>query len=235
MTPFYVERLAGDIAHLSGEEAHHCIKVMRKKVGEDIVAIDGQGHMLVCRITALGKDSLEMRIVERHTGWGEKEQQIALLISPLHKPDRFEWLMEKSVELGVTDIYPYVGKHTVKTGIRKDRMERIMIAALKQCMRSKLPTIHESESLKKTILAVKGDIKLIAHADLGKPLQTLGCNWEAAKSVVILIGPEGDFSQEELDDALSKGFLGVSLGKNRLRSETAAIHLLGLVKNFALY
>jgi 16S rRNA (uracil1498-N3)-methyltransferase len=235
MTPFYVERLAGDIAHLSGEEAHHCIKVMRKKVGEEIVAIDGQGQMLVCRITALGKDSLEMRVVERHPGWGEKEQRVALLISPLHKPDRFEWLMEKSVELGVTDIYPYVGKHTVKTGIRKDRMERIMIAALKQCMRSQLPTIHVSESLTKTIQTVQGDIKLIAHADLGNPLQTIDADWKAAKSVVMLIGPEGDFSQEELDAALKTGYLGVSLGKNRLRSETAAIHLLGLVKNALMY
>ena len=235
MTPFYVERLEGDSAFLTGEEAHHCIKVMRKKAGDEIIAIDGLGNMLVCKVLTIGKDNLALHVVERHPGWGEKPQRIYLLISPLHKPDRFEWMVEKSVELGVTDIVPYVGKHTVKTGIRKDRMERIMVAALKQCMRSKLPDFHEPEQLKKAIKVADAEIKLIAHAELGSPLQNLSLDWETAKSVMILIGPEGDFAQEELDDALAGGFKAVSLGKNRLRSETAAIHLLGLVKNFTMY
>ncbi|HEX2899398.1 MAG TPA: RsmE family RNA methyltransferase, partial [Bacteroidia bacterium] len=168
MTPFYIERLLGDKAYLTGEEAHHCIKVMRKKVGDEVIAIDGHGHKLVCRVQALAKDSLELQVVSREEGWGEKSQRVHLLISPLHKPDRFEWLIEKAVELGVTDIVPYVGKHTVKTGVRMDRMERIMVAALKQSMRSKLPTIHEPAAFGKALVMAKASVSLVAHADLGK-------------------------------------------------------------------
>ncbi|MFM2376861.1 MAG: hypothetical protein RLZZ165_1958 [Bacteroidota bacterium] len=231
MTPFYIERIVNDLAHLRGEEALHSTKVLRKKPGDELVVIDGAGTMLVCKVRALGKDSVELQIMERHPGWGEKQQRILLLVSPLHKPDRFEWLVEKSVELGATDILPYVGKHTVKTGLRIDRLERIMIAALKQCLRSKLPTIHPPQSLDAALKTASADIQLIAHGDLGKPLPEMPLDWKAASSAAIAIGPEGDFVQEELDEAIRGGFQAVSLGQNRLRSETAAIHLLGMVKH----
>lgn len=235
MTPFYIAQVTGELAYLSGEEAHHSTKVLRKKVGDEVVGIDGAGQMLVCQVLGLGKDRVEMKILERHEGWGEKPQRIFLLISPLHKPDRFEWLVEKAVELGMTDMVPYLGKHTVKTGLRPDRLERIMIAALKQSMRSQLPTLHAPQPFAKAVELARAEIGLIAHAETGTPIQELRFNWPQVASAAILIGPEGDFSPEEIDGALKKGFHAVSLGKNRLRSETAAIHLLGLVKNLMLY
>jgi 16S rRNA (uracil1498-N3)-methyltransferase len=231
MTPFYIEKTTGEIAYLTGEEAHHCIKVMRKKSGDEIVAIDGAGAMLVCTVRMLSRDQVELQVVERHADWGEKPQRIYLLISPLHKPDRFEWLIEKAVELGVTDIVPFIGKHTVKTGFRRDRIERIMVAALKQCMRSRLPQLHEPIALRQAVEIATADIQLVAHAALGKPITTYQAAFQTANSASILIGPEGDFSQEELDMALLGGFQPVSLGQNRLRSETAAIHLLGVIKS----
>jgi 16S rRNA (uracil1498-N3)-methyltransferase len=231
MTPFYIERVVSDLAYLGGEEAHHSTKVLRKKPGDELVGVDGAGTMLVCKVSALGKDSVELQIIERHPGWGEKQQRIFLLVSPLHKPDRFEWLVEKSVELGVTDIMPYVGRHTVKTGLRIDRLERIMIAALKQCLRSKLPTIHPPQSFVSALKTTRADIQLIAHSDLGMQIPDLPLDWKAAYSAAIAIGPEGDFVQEELDEAIKRGFQVVSLGQNRLRSETATIHLLGIVKH----
>lgn len=235
MTPFYIERLLGDIAYLSGEEAHHSTKVLRKKPGEELIGIDGAGQMLVCKILSLGKDQVELQVIERHLDWGEKPQRVYLLISPLHKPDRFEWLVEKAVELGVTDIVPYLGKHTVKTGLRIDRLERIMVAALKQCMRSRLPEIHAALPLAKALKVPQADLSLIGHSELGKPMASLSVDWAALRSVAVLIGPEGDFSHEEVEAAVENGFQAVSLGHNRLRSETAAIHLLGLVKNFLNY
>lgn len=235
MTPFYISQVAGDTAFLLGEEAHHCIKVLRKKVGDEIIGIDGAGQMLVCKVRALGRDQMELQVLERHLGWGEKQQRIYLLISPLHKPDRFEWLVEKAVELGVTDIVPYVGKHTVKTGLRADRMERIMIAALKQCMRSQLPVLHDPVSLTKAMAIAQAEIALVAHADLGQPIGHAQFPFATAAAASILIGPEGDFAPEELAEALAAGYRPVTLGQNRLRSETAAIHLLGLVKFFFGY
>lgn len=235
MTPFYIREGGGDTAFLEGEEAQHSTKVLRKKVGDEIVGVDGMGQMLLCRVRALGKGVVELQVMERHLDWGEKPQQIALLVSPLHKPDRLEWLVEKSVELGVTDIYPYLGKHTVKTGFRADRLERIMVAALKQCMRSRLPSLHAAAPLKSALSGLDAQLRLIASADAAQHVQDLGIDWANVPSAAILVGPEGDFSQEEIDLALNSGFQSVSLGQNRLRSETAAIHLLGVIKNFMRY
>lgn len=230
MTPFYITSVVGDVARLLGEEAHHCIKVMRKKVGDDIIGIDGAGQMLVCKVKSLGREEVGLQVISRQLDWGEKNQQIFLLISPLHKPDRFEWLVEKAVELGVTHIVPYVGKHTVKTGIRMDRMERIMVAALKQCMRSRLPVFHAPVGFDEALAFSKADIALVAHADLGKPIDSQTLPFATARSASLLIGPEGDFAPEELETALAHQYHPVSLGHNRLRSETAAIHLLGITK-----
>ncbi|MFN8396012.1 MAG: RsmE family RNA methyltransferase [Bacteroidia bacterium] len=235
MTPFYIRDGGGDTAYLEGEEALHSTKVLRKKVGDEILGVDGKGQMLLCRVSALGKGLVELEILERHRDWGEKPQRISILVSPLHKPDRLEWLIEKSVELGVTDIYPYLGKHTVKTGLRADRLERIMIAALKQCMRSQLPKLHTAAPLKAALAGLEAEVRLIATAEAKQHTQDLPVDWVMAPSAAILVGPEGDFSQEELDLAIGNRFQSVSLGQNRLRSETAAIHLLGLVKNFMRY
>ena len=230
MTPFYIQRLEGKRAWLDGDEARHCIKVMRKKTGDDVLAIDGKGNMHSTRIAALGKNSVELEVMATHENWGEKAQRIYLCVSPLHKVDRLEWLFEKAVELGVTDIIPYIGKHTVKTGIRLDRLERIMIAALKQSLRSRLPVIHELSSFKEMISIAEADTKLLAHVTLGKPFSDLNTDWKSLDSLALLVGPEGDFAEEELNFAIDSGYTAVELGKNRLRSETAAIHLLGISK-----
>jgi 16S rRNA (uracil1498-N3)-methyltransferase len=235
MTPFYIEEIKGNRGVLHGEEARHCLKVMRKKIGDEIIAVDGRGSMYVCRFAAANKEKVELEIVTRHLDWGEKPQRIALLISPLHKPDRFEWLIEKSVELGVTEIVPYWGTHTVKTGVRVDRLERICIAALKQSMRSCLPTFHEPMPFEEALVLPTAPVKLIAHAETGKPISQLQIEWPTTASVAVLIGPEGDFSHEEIATAIEHGYQPVALGANRLRSETAAIHLLGILKHLLEY
>jgi 16S rRNA (uracil1498-N3)-methyltransferase len=231
MTPFYIEEIKGNRGYLHGEEARHCLKVMRKKVGDEIIAIDGHGYMYVCRFAEASKDKVALDILTRHADWGEKSQRVTLLISPLHKPDRFEWLIEKAVELGATDIIPYVGTHTVKTGVRVDRMERICVAALKQCMRSRLPALHAPTDFEAALKLAQGSVKLIGHAEHGLPIGQLSIDWQTVDSIAILIGPEGDFSHEEVTHAIENGYKPVLLGNNRLRSETAAIHLLGIAKH----
>lgn len=208
---------------------------MRKREGEDVIGIDGRGNMYRARIKGLGKRRVDLEIFDRVENWGEKPQQITLMVSPLHKVDRFEWLIEKSVELGITRILPYLGKHTVKTGIRIDRLERISIAALKQCLRSRLPVIEPLIPFPEALESVDSEVNLIAHSIGGQPFKQFEEQVSPANSITLLIGPEGDFDQQELDLAMDKGFEVVSLGENRLRSETAAIHLLSLVKNAMSY
>jgi len=230
MTPFVFSEIQGRTAYLRGDEAKHCQKVMRKRKGEDVIGIDGKGWMYRAMIVGQGKGEVELEILDREEHWGEKKQQIQLLVSPLHKPDRFEWLVEKAVELGVNSIVPYVGKHTVKTGVRIDRLERIAMAALKQSMRSRLPEIGLPVAFEDALEEVNGDIRLVGHGPSGLPMAAQMGRLGTAGSCTILVGPEGDFAEEELEMALAAGFEPVQLGENRLRSETAAVHLLGLVK-----
>ncbi|MEM0998092.1 MAG: RsmE family RNA methyltransferase [Bacteroidota bacterium] len=235
MTPFLFRHIDEDFAVLEGEEARHALKVMRSKRGDRLVGIDGKGGMYLGKITEITKREVTLRILERHPNWGEKPQQITLMISPLHKNDRFEWLIEKAVELGVTRIQPYLSKHTVKTGLRPDRLERIMVAAIKQCLRSRLPELCEIAPLIDLLTRVPDEMRLIAHGPTGKPMTTFGPKLSNINAVHLLIGPEGDFAEEELRAAQDAGFETVALGHNRLRSETAAIHLLGLVKHYMGY
>lgn len=235
MTPFYIGQNDTKSAYIVGEEARHCVKVMRKKSGDHVVGVDGKGNMLVGKIVDIKKQLVELQILERHAEWGEKSQQIHLLVSPLHKADRFEWLVEKATELGVTHIVPYLSKHTVKTGLRAERLERIMISAMKQCLRSRVPALSELQSLDEAIAACNSEVRLIGHGPSGQAFTEQGPALAVAQDITILIGPEGDFSEDELETALTAGFAPVSLGENRLRSETAAIHMMGLVKHFAGY
>lgn len=237
MTPFIFSDLdlKAQTAWLYGDEAKHCVKVMRKRPGEAVIGIDGRGWMHSARIKSTTRQGIEVAIESSVENWGEKPQQIRLLVSPLHKADRFEWLVEKAVELGVTTIAPYLGKHTVKTGLRLDRLERIAIAALKQSMRSRLPEILEPVVLEEALEAAEGEVRLLGHGPSGLPFAGFAAEVGAAGAVDLLIGPEGDFDEGELDLAQAAGFRAVGLGLNRLRSETAAIHLLGLVKSAMAY
>lgn len=235
MTPFYFSQITDNKAILTDDEAKHCQKVLRFKTGDRILGVDGQGRQYLAKITEMGKQLVEAEILETNPGWGEPPVQISLLASPLHKADRFEWLIEKAVELGAARIQPYISKRTVKTGVRLGRLQRIMIAALKQCMRSKLPELDEPIGFFEAIDHVQADLRLIAHAGTGKPISAYAAEFDAAASIAICTGPEGDFAEEELEYALESGFLPVALGENRLRSETATIHLLGLVKHFKGY
>lgn len=233
MTPFIFSDVdAGQRkAWLYQDEAKHCMKVMRKRLGEEVIGIDGSGHMYRARIAEITKKAIELILMDSEENWGEKAQQINLLVSPLHKADRFEWLVEKAVELGVTSILPYIGQHTVKTGLRVERLERIAMAALKQSLRSRLPEIHEPEPFSEVIESLEAPVKLIAHGPTGQDFHHFHSVISSAPSIDLLIGPEGDFGDAELELAHAKGFQTVGLGQNRLRSETAAIHLLGLVKS----
>ena len=230
MTPFFFSDISGNRVTLYDEEAKHCVKVMRKREGEDVIGIDGKGNMYRAQIEELGKRKAFLRILSQEKDWGEKPQQITLLVSPLHKVDRFEWLVEKSVELGVNQIIPYIGTHTVKTGVRVDRLERICMAALKQCLRSRLPVIHEPVGFEEAIEMAESEVKLLGHGPSGKVFSGFQAEISQSDSLAILIGPEGDFDDRELAIAIEAGYHAVSLGSNRLRSETAAIHLLGLAK-----
>ena len=147
MNFYYFTQVTEDTARLEGEEARHCVKVLRKKRNDDVLGIDGKGNQYLGRITDMGKGWVELILVEKNTGFGEHPYHIEVALSPLRLPDRFEWFLEKGVELGCTHISHVITTHTVKPNLRMARLERIMIAALKQCMRSQLPHLADPQRL----------------------------------------------------------------------------------------
>ena len=234
MNLYHITNIQGREALLEGEEAKHCMKVLRKKRGDEIYGIDGKGMYHGGRILDLGKGWVKLGLVEQIKEWGEHAYKIEIAISPLRLADRMEWVVEKSVELGATHITPVITRRTVKAKLRLSRLERIMVAAMKQCMRSRLPILSEPIEFS-TFLDQAEGLKLMGSGAAPAHLIHQAEAIKASNTITILVGPEGDFTDEEVEAAKATGFETVQLGKNRLRSETAAIDMLAAVKLFKEY
>lgn len=215
---------------LDETESRHCIKVLRHTLYDTITGIDGKGNKYTCQIIKISKKQVELELISKAENWGEKPQQIHLVLSPLRQRDRFEWAIEKAVELGVSSIVPVLCKRTVKTGVKLPRLNTIATSAMKQSKRSILPPISEPIPIATFLSQELSGEKLIGWCETESPIQQYHETIAKASEIYLLIGPEGDFTPEEVQLATAAGFQSISLGENRLRTETAAIHLLSLVK-----
>jgi 16S rRNA (uracil1498-N3)-methyltransferase len=230
MNLFFVQSNGQGEVFMDETESRHCIKVLRHQLHDIIQAIDGKGNQYSCRIVDITKKQVQLEVVSKIENWGEKEQHLHLIISPLRQRDRFEWAIEKAVELGVNQITPIICKRTVKTGLKIPRLQTIAQSALKQSKRSLMPLIAAPISISSCLSKPLDGIKLIGWCETEAPIQGLHGDLKRAQAVHVLIGPEGDFDAEEVALAQGAGFKEVSLGTNRLRTETAAIHVLGIIK-----
>lgn len=233
MNLFLLSIQSPNIATLSAEESHHCIKVLRKKEGDEIHGIDGKGNYVRGTIESISKQETSIAIQEIIENWGEKPQKLILAVSPLRQKDRLEWLIEKSVELGVDEIVPIICKNTITNNIKPERMEQIIISAVKQCKRAKIPTLHVASSLEKSLAKFtinEKNIGLLAFCETENALSRHTSQIQGAESVCFVIGPEGDFTAKEVEMATQQGFEIVSLGKSRLRTETAGLFALSAIK-----
>lgn len=228
---FLLTNIQGNIGFLDNEESEHCVRVLRKDDGDEIHAIDGKGTYYLCTISRASRRETQVSIKERITNWGEKEgTKMILAISPLKQKERFEWLVEKAVELGVDEIIPLVCKYTITDNIKPDRLHNLMIAAMKQCKRCRLPVLHEPTSFSDFMKNTQADIRLFAYCLAENPIFAHQEKIQQAQSLVLTIGPEGDFSTQEAEMAVKNGFLSVSLGESRLRTETAGLCALSMLK-----
>jgi 16S rRNA (uracil1498-N3)-methyltransferase len=225
-TFFFSKNCSHDYIVLENDEYIHCIKTLRNEIGNSIHVLDGLGHEFYCEITEISKNTCTLRIKETKRS-EEKKNALFLAVAPTKNSDRFEWLLEKCVELGVNKIQPIVTEKTEKFRLNLERLNRISIAALKQSGNLFLPDILEPI---KYASFIKNDFagfsnRLIAHcqkADLPnlKPQDLKG-------STLVLIGPEGDFTIHEIEISKQNSFTEISLGMQRLRTETAAIFVCG--------
>jgi len=224
MHQFYTPDIISDECTLNEEESKHCIKVLRLKEGQKIQLMDGKGSIYLAEIKDGHYKKCTVKIIETKKN-STPNYTITIAIAPTKSIDRLEWFIEKSTEIGIHNIIPFISSNSERAIIKTERLHKMAISAMKQSMNPFLPKIEELKDFNKIIEESKdfdGE-KFIAHCH-SNSLSHIKNVYTKNKSAYILIGPEGDFSNEEIDFALTNGYKAISLGQNRLRTETAAIY-----------
>lgn len=230
MNLFYQPLLKDGVDYLSEEESRHCVKVLRHRNGESIRITDGSGFFYTATIIKADPSRTQIKIVDQQAE-RTRDFEIHIAISPTKNADRIEWFVEKATELGIDKVTLLNTEHTERSFIKQDRLEKVAVSAMKQSLKATVPKINALTSFD-TFISSIGDLhKFIAYVDESNPLHLM----QAAsphQRYVVLIGPEGDFSPTELQEAVGRGFVKVSLGTARLRTETAGVaacHILNLI------
>ena len=225
---FYVDssHVTNGVLKLTGGEAHHIQNVFRKKKGDIIWAVNGEGTAYETYILDFGDDAVICKIDRTYQEFNEPELELKLGLGML-KSSHVEEVLNSCIQLGLTELVPLSSSRSEKKSLNRARLEKIAIAAMKQCGRSRLTNISDLTGFTRFISDSSGaDLKLIGVMDRRVPsLNALlnGLSGVLVKNVSVLIGPEGDFSEDEIETALNSGFKAMSLGVRRLRSETASV------------
>lgn len=229
---FYSETVANNQAMLSEEESRHCIKVLRLKKGDEVYVTDGKGSLYITQIEEPNPKKCVLSIQKLEEKQSLPKHHIHIAIAPTKNIDRIEWFVEKAMEFGVQEISFIQCDRSERKQIKLPRIERIALSAMKQSLKFYLPQVHEMIGYQSFIKSLTpSDQRFIAHLNEGERFFLKN---EAAKNqkYCILIGPEGDFTPNEVTLALDNGFKAVSLGQSRLRTETAGIaacHILNII------
>lgn len=227
----------GNFCILDSAESVHCTRVLRHSDGDIINIIDGRGNMLECRLV-LGKKEQRAEILSIKSNFGDHNYFLTMAVCPTKNIDRYEWFLEKATEIGADEFVPVIGEHSQRRRLNTERLEKILISASKQSLKAFVPKLKGDISVLDFIKDCKANIKLIAHCngdnrcaiwdalnnkkvlpEIDNALNTVSDK----ESIAILIGPEGDFSNTEINYARERGFIAVHLGESRLRTETAAM------------
>ncbi len=224
MLLFYTTAINLNTITLDENDSKHAVKVLRLQSGNQVHAVDGKGNLFECEIKDAHPKKCTLNVLQ--TNFQENPYaQISIAVAPTKNNNRYEWFLEKATEIGIGSIFPIITKNSERKVINGDRMKKVIIAAMKQSLKSYLPVLNAASTLKELIISIKDkEINLlIAHcySDISKADLTKVV--DKKKSTLLLIGPEGDFSQNEVQYALDNGFQSVTLGNTRLRTETAAI------------
>lgn len=208
---------------LPESDSNHAVRVLRMHEGDTLQVIDGRGHAFDCRLVAAHPKKAALEIIEKREMPLPWSYDITVAVAPTKSMDRMEWMVEKLTEIGVNRIVPLRCEHSERKEIKTERLEKVAIAAMKQSLKAVLPRIDEITPISDFLAQQLDGQKFIAYCDDIYQRQELACRYTPLGSATILIGPEGDFSPKEITAAIESGFLPITLGPNRLRTETAAI------------
>ena len=229
MELFFSRDIEGGICRLDQDESGHCVKVLRHRAGDEISVIDGCGTLYRCRITSDRPKGVEAMVLSYEEGWGSHPYRLHMAVCPTKNNDRYEWFAEKGCEIGLDEVSPVIGEHSERRVFKIARLGKILVSAAKQSLKAAVPVVNEPVSVKEFIEqhADTDNLKLIAYCfeDERVPRRSIKEVLEGyeGSDIVVLIGPEGDFSHVEAELALANGFIPVHLGPSRLRTETAAL------------
>ncbi|MBQ1906475.1 MAG: 16S rRNA (uracil(1498)-N(3))-methyltransferase [Bacteroidales bacterium] len=226
MEVFYSPEIKNGVCVLPEEESAHCVRVLRHREGDEIFVIDGLGTLYTCRLTDASPKAAVAQVLREEPDWGAHPYFLEMAVCPTKNNDRYEWFAEKATELGLDVIAPVIGDHSERKVFKSDRLRRILLAASKQSLKGAVPAVQEPVSVRQYIADAPADaLKLICCCFEGEvPRTSINDVLDGdLQKIIILIGPEGDFSREEAALAVSRGFIPVHLGPSRLRTETAAL------------
>lgn len=224
MQLFYVPDCEkGDIVTLDKEESTHIVRVLRMKEMEEISLTDGKGNFFFADIVDANPNRCSVQIKKTIEEYGKRDFYIHLAIAPTKNINRIEWLLEKATEIGIDEITPLICEHSERKDVKNERLDKILVSAMKQSLKAYKPILNPMTKISKLISNAKEENKLICYCQ-GDDRQYIKDVCPKKSSYLILIGPEGDFSQKEVDLALANNFKTISLGEQRLRTETAALY-----------
>ncbi len=222
MILFYQPEISPPFHTLDREESGHCVRVLRLKAGDTVHLTDGRGMLCRCRIAGADPKGCSLEVMETTVRKQRSDHHLHLAVAPTKNIGRFEWFLEKATEIGVDEITPMICTNSERRSVKTDRLRKVMVAAMKQSLKVFLPHLNEPAPFDRLIAAPHPGDRFIAYcSDQHRGLLKDACT--KGNDTLVLVGPEGDFTEQEVTLALSNGCRPVSLGGSRLRTETAAL------------
>ena len=218
---FYTPDISGESYELNEEESRHCVKVLRLVQGDRVNLIDGRGGFYVAEIVNPHPKRTLLKVLEHQQEFSKRNHYLHIAVAPTKNIDRFEWFLEKATEIGIDEITPIFCERSERKEVKTERLNKIITSAVKQSLKAYHPKLNEPSRFKDFIQKAVSQ-KFIAHC-IDSEKSALSDKISLHGNYTVLIGPEGDFSPSELESALNSGYIPVTLGSSRLRTETAAL------------
>lgn len=221
MQVYFAAEMDGDTVTLDREESHHLIHVLRHRSGDEILLTNGKGIMALAEIAIPDAKACVVKITSYPDRYKKHPYHLHMAVAPTKNIDRFEWFLEKAVEIGIDELTPMITRRSERKVVNAERLNKLLLSAAKQSLKASFPILNPLSSYVDVISSKTKGQKFIALCD--EDLPSLKSTYKTGSASVVLIGPEGDFEEEEVKQAFAAGFEGISLGKSRLRTETAAL------------
>ena len=225
---FYSKEICKGKISLIGTEFRHCIRVLRKKIGDNINVVDGNGNLYDTKLINIDLNACTLEIKNKVVNYNKRNYRVHLAISPTKNHNRIDWFLEKAVEIGVDEITFIHCQNSQRSKVNIDRCEKILISAMKQSLKAEMPKLNPILDFNIFIKNTEQEKKYIGYVSNGEN-NHLSYYCDNIENVLVCIGPEGDFSAAEIKNALHNEFQCISLGNSRYRTETAGLVALMII------